>query len=78
MTHAHITRHALCTARLLASHQAQLSKDVTVQQDFEVLNTVWNRLDTVGLAMEEAFSLLAVTGFDGVGLAVTRVSFPFP
>ncbi|GAA5869789.1 hypothetical protein JCM16303_001793 [Sporobolomyces ruberrimus] len=72
MTHAHITRHALCTARLLASHQAQLSKDVTVQQDFEVLNTVWNRLDTVGLAMEEAFSLLAVTGFDGVGLAVTR------
>ncbi|GAA5868905.1 hypothetical protein JCM16303_000302 [Sporobolomyces ruberrimus] len=71
-THAHITRHALCTARLFANHQAELSRNVTVQQDFAVLDAVWNRLDTLGCAMEEAFALLEATGLEGIGLAVPQ------
>ncbi|GAA5868917.1 hypothetical protein JCM16303_000307 [Sporobolomyces ruberrimus] len=69
------TTYTLYTARLLAKHQARLSRNVTVQQDFDVLEAVWNRSDTLERWLEDALALVRAPGAirsDGIDLAVLQ------
>ncbi|GAA5868912.1 hypothetical protein JCM16303_000305 [Sporobolomyces ruberrimus] len=70
---AQTTLYWLYTARLLASHQARLSRDVTMQQDFDLLDAVWNRSDTLERWLEDAFALIRATGLDVIDLAMLQV-----
>jgi hypothetical protein len=73
------TTYTLYTARLLAKHQAKLASSVTTQQDFDVLETVWNRCDTLERWLEDALALVRTPGAlksGGNDFAVLQVSFP--
>lgn len=50
---------------------------MTVQQDFDVLEAVWNRSDTLERWLEDALALVRASGAirsDGIDLAVLQVS----
>lgn len=70
--------HYIYTARRLAYHAAQFQEFVTVQQTFEVLQTVWDRSDIYNAWIASCYTLMQspqAAQVSSADLAVLQVSF---